>query len=365
MENNEFLVSIHNEVLPMANEVGSVVCGLVAVGALLYAGSKVWPALAKGEPIDFYPLLRPFLIGFVCLYFGTLVVTPIQYLLSPIKNYASNLTVRVEKKGESAKDVGSMLEKVKESRSKQVAEYRQAQNTVLVLTVVESTKPQNVKNIEVSNKNQKAIEQAQKVLEDKVADSPNIQQLVSTSVEDEASGVVGRIKTALSEFFAEIFRKILDFIFSIMIYVFKMLRIIFLCLLNILGPLALGLSIFPSFQNNFVNWLTKYISIYLWAPLVDLVKALVDRCAYLLCTSPGVGGSLTISQLDWISVLVQLVGILILFAVPTVSSWLVQGGEDGRAMRGFSMVGGAAGGYAGGKAASVLKNVPFVNRFIK
>ena len=43
---------------------GMVAKGIAGLGALFYVAAKVWQSLASAEPIDVYPLLRPFVIGF-------------------------------------------------------------------------------------------------------------------------------------------------------------------------------------------------------------------------------------------------------------------------------------------------------------
>lgn len=45
---------------------------------------RVWQALSRAEPIDMYPLLRPFALGICIIFFPTVVLGSINAVLSPI-----------------------------------------------------------------------------------------------------------------------------------------------------------------------------------------------------------------------------------------------------------------------------------------
>jgi conjugative transposon TraJ protein len=59
--------------------VGRAIAGF---GALFYIGSRVWRQIANAEPIDFYPLMRPFALGLAILLFPT-VIAIINRIMSP------------------------------------------------------------------------------------------------------------------------------------------------------------------------------------------------------------------------------------------------------------------------------------------
>lgn len=84
----------------------------IAIAALLYIGSKVWRSMSNGEPIDVFPLLRPFVAGFFVMNFW-LVRAPVDFLIAR----AEGLTY-----GYFAKTFGSVSE-----QAKRVQEAVQAQ----------------------------------------------------------------------------------------------------------------------------------------------------------------------------------------------------------------------------------------------
>ena len=60
------LESLYNEMMPLCGDMLEVAKGLAGLGALFYVAVRVWQSLARAEPIDVYPLLRPFAIG-ICI----------------------------------------------------------------------------------------------------------------------------------------------------------------------------------------------------------------------------------------------------------------------------------------------------------
>lgn len=53
-------------------------------GCALYVAYRVWKALASAEPIDVFPLLRPFAIGLCVMFFPTVVLGTINAVMSPV-----------------------------------------------------------------------------------------------------------------------------------------------------------------------------------------------------------------------------------------------------------------------------------------
>ena len=58
---HEVLRSLYDEMLPLSADMAAVAKGVAGLGSLFYIAIKVWQALSRAEPIDVYPLLRPFL----------------------------------------------------------------------------------------------------------------------------------------------------------------------------------------------------------------------------------------------------------------------------------------------------------------
>ena len=54
------------------------------LGALFYVAYRVWQSLARAEPIDVFPMLRPFAIGLCIMFFPTVVLGTINSIMSPV-----------------------------------------------------------------------------------------------------------------------------------------------------------------------------------------------------------------------------------------------------------------------------------------
>ena len=78
------LESLYNEMMPLCEDMLDVAKGLAGLGALFYVAVRVWQSLARAEPIDVYPLLRPFAIGICIMLFPTPVLGTMNTVLSPI-----------------------------------------------------------------------------------------------------------------------------------------------------------------------------------------------------------------------------------------------------------------------------------------
>ena len=54
------LNTVYNAMIVNCSELIGVGRGIAGFGALCYISYRVWGHIARAEPIDFYPLLRPF-----------------------------------------------------------------------------------------------------------------------------------------------------------------------------------------------------------------------------------------------------------------------------------------------------------------
>jgi hypothetical protein len=130
------------------------------------------------------------------------------------------------------------------------------------------------------------------------------------------------------------------------------LRVMYLTLLTLMGPIAMALSIFPGLTGNFKNWLIKYISVYLWLPVLYFVDFTIAQIQSF--SGVHMGGYDTISASMVLTM--QIIGIFTMMSIPSIASWMVQGGETGQGLRTpFAMMGAAAG-AAGGVVAGKLGN---------
>ena len=71
---HQILQSLYVDMMPLCSQMTGVAKGLAGLGALFYVAYRVWQSLARAEPIDVFPLLRPFALGLCIMFFPTLVL---------------------------------------------------------------------------------------------------------------------------------------------------------------------------------------------------------------------------------------------------------------------------------------------------
>ena len=156
------------------------------------------------------------------------------------------------------------------------------------------------------------------------------------------------------------FRELLEILFQAAGLIIDTLRTFFLIVLSILGPLAFALSVYDGFQSTLTQWISRYISIYLWLPVSDLFSSVLARIQTLMLQKD-------IEQLSdpnfipdgssTIYVIFMIIGIVGYFTIPTVASWIVSAGGTSAYSRNVARAGSVAGavaGAAGGKVAGKL-----------
>ena len=144
------------------------------------------------------------------------------------------------------------------------------------------------------------------------------------------------------------------------------IRTFFLIVLSILGPIAFALSVFDGLQNTLIQWLARYISVYLWLPVSDLFGAMLAKIQTLILQEEMnlMADPMSVIDVDGSSaiyLIFMVIGIIGYFCVPTVSNWIVQAGGMSAYNRNVNNttskvtnVAGAAAGASTGNVGAVL-----------
>ena len=66
---HQILQNLYVDMMPLCSQMTGVAKGLAGLGALFYVAYRVWQSLARAEPIDVFPLLRPFALGLCIMFF--------------------------------------------------------------------------------------------------------------------------------------------------------------------------------------------------------------------------------------------------------------------------------------------------------
>lgn len=199
--------------------------------------------MSRAEPIDLFPMLRPCAIGICIMFFSTLVLGSINGVLSPIVQ------------GSHAMLEGQVLD----------LNALQAQKDLLEREAM-------LRNPEmaylISN------EEFDKKLEALVWSPSDLVTMSGMYIEREMYAIKKDIR--------DCFREFLEILFQVAALVIDTIRTFFLIVLSILGPIAFAISVWDGFQTTLTQWLTRYISVYLWLPVADIFSSILAKIQALI-----------------------------------------------------------------------------------
>ena len=318
---HQILRALYDEMMPLCSNMTGVAKGIAGLGALFYVAAKVWQSLARAEPIDVYPLLRPFALGLCIMFFPTFVLGTINTVLSPVVRGCNDLL---------------------QTQTFDMNEYRQQKDKLEYEALMRNPETAYLAS----------DEEFDRQLEE-LGWSPSDMITMTGMYMDRAAY---DIKKSVRDWF----RELLELMFQAAALIIDTLRTFFLIVLSILGPLAFAISVYDGFQSTLTQWITRYISIYLWLPVADLFSSVLARIQTLMLqrdieelSDPNFipDGS------NSVYIIFMIIGIVGYFTIPTVAGWIVSAGETSGYNRNITKAGvlaGAAAGAATGKIAGKL-----------
>src|SRR5690554_75962 len=318
---HELLRSLYDEMLPLSADMATVAKGIAGLGALFYVALKVWQALSRAEPIDVFPLLRPFAIGLCIMFFPTIVLGTINAVLSPVV------------KGTNAILENQVLDLNKLQQQKDLLEreamLRNAETAYLV------------SDAEFDKKL------------DELGWSPSDLATMSGMYLDRQAY---KIEKAIKEWF----RNLLEILFQASALVIDTIRTFFLIVLSILGPIAFAISVWDGFQSTLTQWLTRYISVYLWLPIADMFSSMLAKIQSLIIERDIdmlADPTFIPDTSNTVYIIFMIIGIVGYFTVPTVAGWVIQAGGAGNFMRNVNQTASKTGNIAGAGTGAVAGNI--------
>jgi len=109
-------------------------------------------------------------------------------------------------------------------------------------------------------------------------------------------------------------------------------RTFYLIILAILGPLALGFSVYPGLESGLTHWLAHYINVFLWLPVANLFGALISQIQQAMIQldigQVTATGQTSFGATDAAYLVFLLMAIVGYFTVPSVTRYIVHAGGD-------------------------------------
>lgn len=319
---HQVLRSLYDEMMPLCADMAGVAKGIAGLGALFYVAYRVWQALARAEPVDVFPMLRPFAVGLCIMFFPSIVLGTLNGVMSPIVRGTNGMLQ------EQTFDMNKYREQ--KDRLEYEAMMRNPETAYLV-----------------SN------EEFDKQIEELGFSPEDLVTMTGMYVERGAYHMEKKIR--------DFFRNVLELMFEASSLIIDTIRTFFLVVLAILGPIAFAISVWDGFQSTLTQWICRYIQVYLWLPVSDLFSTILARIQILMLQNDiselQNNPNFSIEASNGVYIVFLIIGIIGYFTIPTVAGWIIQAGGMGSYNRTINNIAGTAGKRASGVAGAAVGNV--------
>lgn len=288
------LEQLYSDMLPMCGQLIGVGRGIAGFAATWYIAARVWRHIASAEPIDFYPLFRPFVLGFAVLIFPS-VIAMINGVMKPTVTGTQAMVT------DSDKAVAQLLQ-MKEQAIKKTIYWQMYVG---------------------ANGN------------------GDRDKWYKYNYGDESEGwfegIGNDIKFAFAKFSYNFRNAIKQWMSEVLKVLFEgaslcidTIRTFYLIVLAILGPLVFGIAVFDGFQHTLTIWIARYINIFLWLPVANIFGAIMgkiqENMLKLDIQQIATQGDTFFSSADTAYLIFMLIGIVGYFTVPSVANYIIHAG---------------------------------------
>ena len=252
------------------------------IAAFFYISKRIYEQLIADNPVSLLPLLRPFALVLVITFWGPFI----NLLLVPTKGLTK-------------------LSEAVYADKKHIVKQRLDDKQQAILST----------DLPLFYEN----EEKEAALWDK-----GINLLLTTY-----NIISGRaIHNQINFYMMDALRQLLESLFEVLVYLIAFLRTVFCVLLVIFGPLVFALSIFDGFQDNYLQWIARFVNVNLYLPIALLILSLVQEILiYVLEMEITQINAMLIYQPKMFFVsnlIVPVCGIIGMAMVPKIASWIVQ-----------------------------------------
>lgn len=293
------LNSVYNDMLPMCSGLIGVGRAIAGFGALWYIGSRVWRQIAAAEPIDFYPLMRPFALGLAILLFPT-VIAIINGIMQPTVNATGGMVQN------SDAAIAALL------KAKQEAVEKTDTWQMYVGTEGDGDRDKWYKYTHPD-------------------DPTGANEGVLASVGNDMKFAMAKASYNFRNTVKQWMSEVLQVLYEAAALCINTIRTFYLIILAILGPIVFGLAVFDGFQSTLTVWLAKYINVFLWLPVANIFGAIIgkvqENMLKLDISQVQSAGDTFFSSTDTAYLIFLIIGIIGYFTVPSVANYIVNAGS--------------------------------------
>jgi len=297
------LDGVRKEMVPMCDKLTKVGRGIAGFAALWVIASRVYKAILNAEAIDFYPLFRPFVLGF-CIIWFPMVIALIDGLLDPT----------VEATNGMVQDSNSAVERL-------LKEKEDAMKTTDLWKMY-------VGNDEKGDK-EKWLKYTKGI---KGGDTTNVSEGFMESIGTDITFAMSKAQYRFQNSIKEWLSDVLQILYEAAALCINTIRTFQLIVLAILGPLVFGLAVFDGFQHTLAAWLAKYINIFLWLPVCNIFSSILGKIQEGMIKLD-IGQIVDAGRTSWSPhdvayIIFLVIGIMGYSTVPTVAGYIMNAGGN-------------------------------------
>lgn len=289
------LDQLYSEMLPLCNKLIGVGRGMAAFAALWYISSRVWRHLANAEPIDFYPLLRPFVLGFCILIFPWVIALMNGILRPTVTGTAAMVT--------GSNNAIAYLLKLKEEAIQKTPSWQ-----MYVGPDGSGDRDKWYRYTHPDGTNEGTLD--------------GLGNDIKFAMAKASYNFRNSVKQWMSE--------ILHILYEAAALCINTLRTFYLIVLAILGPLVFGFAVFDGFQHTLTVWIARYISVFLWLPVANIFGSIIGKIQENMLRIDIQQviryGDTFFSATDTAYLIFMVIGIVGYFTVPSVANYVVHAG---------------------------------------
>jgi len=293
------LDQLYSELLPLCSSLIGVGRSIAGFAATFYIGNRVWRHIANAEPVDFYPLMRPFGIGLAIMLFPQ-VLAVMNGVLKPVETGTGQLVASSEQ----------TIARLLDQKEKEMRESDQWK-----ALVGES---------ETGNR-----ELWLKYAHPEIKGEEGWLEAVGHSVEFVMDKMAYNFKNSIRY----VISVTLELIYAAAALCINTLRTFNLVILAILGPLVLGISVFDGFHHTLNVYMARYINVFLWMPIANILSFVLGKIQENMLKADLAqilhGGQTFFNSYDVGYMIFMIIGIVAYTTVPSIADQIVMAGGGG------------------------------------
>lgn len=290
----DVLEQLYDDMMPLCSQLIGVGRGIAGFAATWYIASRIWGHIARAESVDFYPLFRPFVLGFAVIIFPS-VIAMINGVMKPTVTSTATMV-------KNSDEAVAQLLRMKEEAIKKTTYWQMYVGPT-------------------------GIGDRDKWYKYNYGDkSEGFFSSIGNDVKFAMAKASYNFRNSIKQWMSEV----LKVLFEAAALCINTIRTFYMIVLAILGPLVFGIAVFDGFQHMLTVWIARYLNIFLWLPVANIFGGIMGKIQENMLkvdlqqiTS---NGDTFFSTTDTGYLIFMVIGIVGYFTVPSVANYIIHAG---------------------------------------